>query len=237
MRTIILSDAHGEPDVVRAVIEHSGFDPDRDRLIFAGDAIEVGRDSAGAIALLEEVGAEFLIGNHEYAVFVDSPLEIEPLDPGVEATVRDRIDNNRWRLAAEAEGVLISHAGVSNVFADEYAAVTEHGTVADFAEHLNRAFRDAIATRGLMRDGVVGADGPLWFRPRDGGSPLRGVVQVAGHTPIAVLHAEGGAEELAARGMYLIDPHVRRWRAGGYTMPPPLRYAVVTDGQVRVVTG
>lgn len=236
MRTIIFSDAHGEPDVIRAVVEHSGFDPDRDRLIFAGDAIEVGRDSLGALWLLDELGAEFLVGNHEYAVFADSPLECEPLDSAVEAIVRNRIGSGAWKLAAEAEGVLVTHAGVGTLFADEYQRVTETGSVADFVDVLNAQFAHALAYRTLVLDGVCDADGPLWFRPRDGAAPLAGVVQVAGHTPVALLHAEGEAVRLEAAGLYLIDPHVRRWRGQGYPPPAPVRYAVVEDGRVRVVS-
>lgn len=51
MRTIIFSDVHGEPGIIRAVVEHSNYTPGVDRLIFAGDAIEIGRDSLGCLEL------------------------------------------------------------------------------------------------------------------------------------------------------------------------------------------
>ena len=70
MRTIVFSDVHGEPELIRRVLDHSAYRPGDDRLIFAGDAIEVGRDSAGCLDLLAEIGAECLVGNHEYAAFV-----------------------------------------------------------------------------------------------------------------------------------------------------------------------
>lgn len=236
MRAIIFSDAHGEPDVIHAVIDHSGFVPERDRLIFAGDAIEVGRDSAAALRLLEELGAEFLVGNHEYAVYVDRQLEAELLDASVEATVLDRVDRGVWNLAAEVDDVLITHAGVSSFFADEFEGAPACGSVTEFVRGLNRAFRETIASRSPLADGVCDADGPLWFRPGDGAAPLRGVVQIAGHTPVALLRGEGDAERLAGQGLYLIDPHVRRWRSHGYAPPVPLRYAVIEDGAVRVIS-
>jgi hypothetical protein len=236
MRTIVFSDVHGEPSLIRAIITHSSFDHHADRLIFAGDAIEVGRDSAGALALLEELGAEFLVGNHEYALLVDGPLEGEPPGEGVEAAVRERMSSGTWKLVAEADGVLVSHAGISEIFAEQYATITAHGTIADFARSLNREFLEALTSDDLILDGVCAEEGPLWYRPRRRGAPLQGVVQIAGHTPVSLLHAEGEAEHLAQSGMYLVDPHVRRWRARGYPPPLPLRYAVIEDGGVRVVS-
>jgi len=235
MRTIVFSDVHGEPDVIRATLAHSGFDPKRDRLIFAGDAIEVGRDSAAALALLDEVGAEFLVGNHEYAVFVGEQLEAQYLDEAVERAVADRILRGEWNLAAESQGVLVTHAGVSAYFTDEFEVAMARGTVADFAEWLNRQFHKGIAGRLMTFEGVFDGAGPLWFRPREGVAPLRGVTQVAGHTPVALL-GDDEASRLAAQGFHLVDPHVRRWRAQGFPPPVPYRYAVIEDGAVRVVT-
>jgi hypothetical protein len=83
MRTLVFSDVHGEPAIITTVVEHSGYDPRTDRLIFAGDAIEVGRDSPGCLELLDELGAECLVGNHEFGVFTGWPIESEPVEPGV----------------------------------------------------------------------------------------------------------------------------------------------------------
>jgi len=69
VRTIVFSDVHGEPDIIAAVVAHSGFDASVDRLVFAGDAIEIGRDTSRCLDLLEELGAECLVGNQEYGVF------------------------------------------------------------------------------------------------------------------------------------------------------------------------
>jgi hypothetical protein len=234
VRTIVFSDAHGEPDVIRSVVQHAHFDPATDRLIFAGDAIEVGRDSLGALVLIDELGAEFVVGNHEYAVFLGDPLEFEPVSARVEGWVRERREVGEWPLVAEADGVLISHAGLSQRFAEQFDATTVEGSVAEFAEDLSREFRAALASRDLVLGGVCGRDGPLWYRPRVGVPPLAGVTQIAGHTPVALLHSEAEAERLAETGMYLIDPHVRRWRALGYPPPTPLRYAVIAQGSVSI---
>jgi hypothetical protein len=45
MRTIVFSDVHGEPDVIRGVVAHSGYVAGDDRLIFADGARRVGVSS------------------------------------------------------------------------------------------------------------------------------------------------------------------------------------------------
>jgi len=49
MRTIIFSDVHGEPASIRGVLAHSEYRSDKDRLVFAGDAIDIGTDSWGCL--------------------------------------------------------------------------------------------------------------------------------------------------------------------------------------------
>lgn len=49
MRTIVFSDVHGEPAIIHRVLDHSHYSPQSDRLVFAGDAVEVGRDSWGCL--------------------------------------------------------------------------------------------------------------------------------------------------------------------------------------------
>jgi hypothetical protein len=149
MRTIVFSDVHGEPAIIRGVLEHSGYSAGEDRLVFAGDAIDIGRDSAACLALLDELEAEFLVGNHEYGAFVD--WGFEPLEDNVEETVKRRIESGAWPLAAEAQGVLITHAGVSAGWNSEFRGAGE-GEVARFAEALNDRFRRVIQHGALEAD-------------------------------------------------------------------------------------
>jgi hypothetical protein len=234
MRTLVFSDVHGEPAIITAVVEHSGFDPRTDRLIFAGDAVEVGRDSLGCLELLDELGAECLVGNHEFGVFTGWPIESEPIEPGVLRRVSDDLASGRWHLAAEADGVLITHAGLGDGFLADFESA---GSAASLAERLNTEFARAIEAGELAGGRVVDTEGPLWWRPGMGGEPLPGLTQVIGHTPVEVMHQPGAAELWAARGIYLIDPWVRGWRQRGFEPPVPVRYAVIEDGSVRVVEG
>jgi hypothetical protein len=236
VRTIVFSDVHGEPDIIAAVIAHSGFNKGVDRLLFAGDAIEVGRDSARCLDLLEDLGAECLVGNHEYGVFIEHPVEDEHLDPAVSGRIRESIESGRWRVAAAADGVLISHAGVD----ERFAVDPESGLSGDaefIARALNEQFETEVARRSMKAGSVVGSSGPLWWRPGVWGDPVPGVIQVVGHTPPEMMAETDAAARWGQRGIHLIDPYVRGWRRRGFLPPTPIRYAVIEDGAVRVVDG
>ena len=232
VRTIVFSDIHGEPDIIRGVLEHSDYSSGEDRLVFTGDAVDIGRDSAGSLALLDKLGAELLVGNHEYGVFVD--WDFEPLDSDVVESVKRRLASGDWLLAAEADGVLITHAGVSARWTSEFED-RAGGDVARFVSALNREFADAIESGLLATQGVVDAQGPLWWRPDRGVSELPGIVQVCGHTPVELLAHGAATDSLSKRGLHLVDPWVRGWSDRGFAPPTPVRYAVIEDGTVRVV--
>ena len=64
-RDFILGDLHGTTDLLRALMEHVAFDPDKDRLFSVGDLIDRGEDSPGGLALLLEPWFHAVKGNHE----------------------------------------------------------------------------------------------------------------------------------------------------------------------------
>jgi hypothetical protein len=84
MRTLVLSDAHGFPQLIRNAFAHGGLGSDGghggaghdadaapDRLVFAGDIVDRGDRPGECLALLEAAGAEILWGNHDVAVLLD----------------------------------------------------------------------------------------------------------------------------------------------------------------------
>jgi len=234
-RTIVFSDAHGEPAIIRSVVEHSGYDPECDRLVFAGDAVEVGRDSWGCLQLLDELGAECLVGNHEYSVFVGWDLEGAPVESRVHDAVCELITSGAWNLAAVADGVLITHAGVADGFAEDFE-VAGGGAVDRFVDALNEEFAGAVELGPMATEGVIDVDGPLWYRPSDDAPPLPDVVQVAGHTPPELFRRMGRVlDSTRAAGMHFVDPWVRGWQMRAYTEPTPVRYAVIENGTVTLV--
>ena len=74
MRTIVLSDCHGHPQLVTAALEDAGFVNGRDRLVFAGDFLDRGPLPAACLEVLEEAGAEMLLGNHDAAILLGQQI-------------------------------------------------------------------------------------------------------------------------------------------------------------------
>jgi hypothetical protein len=235
MRTIVTGDAHGYPWLIENALQHAGFDPEKDQFVFTGDFLDRGPEPQACLDLVERYASTVLVGNHELAVLLEDP--ITPFDPAsalFEPYLRGRVLNaprdEAWRCAVAVEGVLITHAGVP---ARYERALNEEcgGNIEVFADWLNKVFdeslRASIDRWAVDWEGLLGLDGPLWFRPRGlrAQEVLRHVTQVAGHTPVSADVAEAFAEE----GLYLIDPDV-------YRTPTKdrYRYAVIEGGRVRI---
>ena len=64
-RTIFVGDVHGCCAEMEAVLAKCGFEAGRDRLLLTGDAFTRGLDPLGVWRLLEQTGAEMVLGNHD----------------------------------------------------------------------------------------------------------------------------------------------------------------------------
>jgi hypothetical protein len=99
------------------------------------------------------------------------------------------------------------------------------------AAHLNRVFlaavRAELETGEWEADGILGDDGPLWFRPQPYSDlfPAAGLRQVVCHTP--------PLPELEEVGFHMIDPCAFLCM----DHPQRFRYGVIEDEQVRVEEG
>ncbi len=235
MRTIVLGDAHGYPQIIENALAHFAFRAGEDRFVYTGDFLDRGPEPQACVDLIERYATDVLVGNHELAVLLEDP--ITPFDPAsalfepyLRGRVLDAPTEQAWKCAAVVEGVLITHAGVPARYGGALRDECD-GDIERFAEWLNRAFdeslRASIQRWAVDWEGLLGLDGPFWFRPRidRADAVLEGVVQIAGHTP-----ARAGEDvEFARLGLFLIDPDVYR--------PPSedrFRYAVIEDGRVRI---
>lgn len=64
--TIFISDIHGCIDEFNELIEKVNYDPNKDRLILAGDLVDRGPDSVAVVRRARELGLECVMGNHEH---------------------------------------------------------------------------------------------------------------------------------------------------------------------------
>jgi hypothetical protein len=235
-RTIIVSDLHGNVSLLEDVLHHAVFSAG-DRLIVAGDLVDVGTDDT--IAMADSLGATVLAGNHEVSAAIG--LRISPQNPETRAMAPElarRFASGEWPLAVEVEGWLVTHAGVSEALSDVIGPAA--GDAAAIASTLNEHFRDEIssAVRRMPLDydelggyRLIGGElGPLWFRPVSLTHIPSGLRQIVGHTPPEAVASEHLAA-LRSRGWLLVEP-------GGHASTgrgPRLRYAVVEDGEARVI--
>jgi len=234
-RTFVVSDLHGNNALLERILDHAGY-AQGDRLVVAGDLVDVGTDDT--IALAESLGAIILAGNHEIAAALG--VRISPQNPSSLSRGPDfagRFASGEWPMAVEVDGWLITHAGVS-VALDDIIARAD-GDAAAVASELNRLFVDEVtravrsmplAPEDLDRFRLIGGElGPLWFRPTDLARIPSGLKQVAGHTP-PELFSSMELAALESRGWRLIEPGGHGGEIGG------VRYAVIEDGQATVVS-
>ncbi|TLM97281.1 MAG: hypothetical protein FDZ75_04850 [Actinobacteria bacterium] len=234
-RTIVVSDLHGSRAALERVLEHAGFG-DGDRLVVAGDLVDVGSDDT--VGFAESLGATILAGNHEVSAALGlriAPQNVETLLRGPEFA--ERMLDGRWKLAVEVDGWLVTHAGVS-VALDDLVARAGYDAGA-LALDLNERFRRELAAareegplewQDMERYRLVGGElGPLWFRPTMLSRIPSGLRQIVGHTPPDVL-GDALVTRLESYGWLLVE-------SGGHGAAH-VRYAVVEpSGEAHVVVG
>jgi len=206
-RCIVLADAHAQPHLIQNVLSHSHYDKHNDRLIFAGDFIDIGCNPIECWKLLSQSGAEMLWGNHEAAIVLKQ--FIGPQDP-YSWSLYDELEErqNEFKIVAIHDQVLITHAGLSETFVPSDTPIEEivktlNGM--DLIEHWHD-------------------DSPLWYRPNHA-APYDKLLQVCGHTPPLFKYSSHDLSNL-----YMVDPYnpldVSKSR---------FRYAMIENNKVYIV--
>lgn len=236
-RTIVLSDLHGYSALLENALADAEFGPG-DRLVVAGDLVDIGPDDC--VAAAERHGATILAGNHEVSAALGVGISPQNDDtPARGPEFARRFLTGEWPLAIAVEGWLVTHGGLSTAFHD---AIERAGRDAEvlaaelnegFRAELQRFFRRDLTEWDAGRSAILGSEfGPLWFRAARPVTVPDGVRQVVGHTPCELFPPESLAA-LERKSFLLVDP-------GAHMMDTPaghFRYAVIADGEARVVNG
>lgn len=205
MRSIICADCHGRPELISNVIDHSEYRMGEDRLIFAGDFLDIGPDPIACMNLLCQHGAEILWGNHDVAAYFG--LRISPQNR-YEDAVYEKLNEIAagMRVSTIVDGnILVTHAGVGEKF------LAEHFNSDDDIELICSSM-NALPLNVLWDDYT-----PLWYRPNKYDQLVDTFQQVFGHTP---------AHDLPFGCS--VDP----WTPNGFDSPNRYRYVVVEDGKI-----
>jgi hypothetical protein len=200
VRTIIIADCHGNPWLIENVIKNSEFVEGEDRLVFAGDIVDIGDQAEECLWLLLEYGAEILWGNHDFATVYGQ--WIAPQSQYDEEFV-ELLRNVEFKVATNVGvGTLVTHAGVSLSFFGDFVGYEK---ALDRSSSEVRVSAEKISDALNELDPVMLAqmeDGPFWYRPRASCVPMPYVRQVVGHTPPEWIKVGRGS-------LVSVDPYLR----------------------------
>lgn len=106
-RLVIVGDVHGQKKALEDLLVKVGYDNTRgDHLIFTGDLVNKGPDSAGVVALAMELGAHSVRGNHEDRVLLTHAARsaYNTLPEGSVDLATEVLQKSRMNVGDEAEG-------------------------------------------------------------------------------------------------------------------------------------
>ncbi len=201
MRTLIVGDVHLKASAILADVDDVlSVHPEVQRIVFTGDICD--EWNAGEALMMRELEefadwveerrdegyeVDVLFGNHDFQYLLgkQGPGTIMDLIP----FVRETLFPLGLRAAVTVDGFLVTHAGLTQSWADEHLDCPESAEEA--AEQLNemldgRDYHDlqALFTCGPDRGGR-GIPGPLWAdRYELQEDPVEEMGQIVGHSPV-----------------------------------------------------
>ncbi len=201
MKTLIVGDIHLKArSILPEVDEILEGDAGIGRVVFVGDICdEWGASEDRLMRELEEFAdwveerrrdgmqVDVLFGNHDFQYLLGeqgpgTQLELAPF-------VHETLFSLGLQIATLSDGFLVTHAGVTQAWCDEYLDAPENAE--EVVEQLNGLLEDgscyslgSLFTCGPDRGGFD-LPGPLWAdRYELQEDPLEGIPQIVGHTPV-----------------------------------------------------
>lgn len=245
-RHIVLADLHGNLKLYENGKSAAGYNPQNDILVVAGDWTDVGNETEELWKRINTEADVILLGNHELAHIAQQ--EIVPYDSSIDYTDlpiqwAKAIMDGRIKLAyATPEGVLITHAGISETLLNSQLHPYLNNTrePKEIARILNEILKDSIYfnSKGLPElkkssEWLIHSPvSPLWWRPLyKGRQPAKGITQIAGHTPPSN-YTSNKQRKMIQAGLTLIDPYAKKH----FHRQDYFRYGVIeeVDGKISV---
>lgn len=209
MRTIVLSDCHGQPWLITNVLRHAHYHPG-DQLVFAGDFLDIGDDPERCLALLQHNNAKILWGNHDLAIRLGRTIFPQSIYMANFLDALREWDKPFDVAIAIDDDVLVTHAGLCSKY--DFPGMDVNG----IATELNK-----MPLEDIWHDWS-----PVWWRPGEI-APYPNITQVIGHTPPGWVQAHYFMSDLSK--LYFVDPYTPE----GFDKNR-YRYAVIEDGKVTI---
>ncbi|MFT3922468.1 MAG: metallophosphoesterase [Myxococcales bacterium] len=192
-RTLFVGDVHGCLDELKQLLKKLAAST-ADRVIFVGDLVAKGPDSQGVVAMVRELGASSVLGNHDDAVLryrrAQQSGEEARIKPGHLAVARS---------LQEADWLWLEHLPLYLRVPEHEVAVVHAGVVPGKALEA-QARDDLLAMRTLRSDGSASPrleDGDLWAAHYKGPEHV-----VFGHNAISGLQRTSYASGLDTGCVY-----------------------------------
>ncbi len=198
-KTLIVGDMHCKQGVILPLVDKAVATHGASKVVFLGDYADewnsTAKDVVDALGLQARwaeaargngIGVTFLIGNHDFEYLLGEGCSGTHLE--AMADIREALGRIELRVATCVDGYLVTHAGLTQEWADEYFAGSDgaKAIVARLNEMLlGGSYHDwtKLASCGSSRGGVEIAS-PLWADKRDlKNDAAHGLSQIAGHTP------------------------------------------------------
>lgn len=93
-RCICIADCHGRTELITNVLQHSNYNPDEDRLIFAGDFLDIGPNGRECLDILAENKAEMLCLSEDTEIFTKELGWTKYNDLALDQTIASYKDKN-----------------------------------------------------------------------------------------------------------------------------------------------
>lgn len=200
MKTIVIADIHEQVPRVRTILEREvGYN----KAIFTGDYFDVKSSPPSGpvetlklvLELIEDTRNVLLVGNHDMQyLYPGSPAFFIPR--GYRMVTQKEIDTVRDELHANlhylciSDGILFSHAGVTDKLFSSRVFSTSEDTSAFLKEKLAEAFKiisngedPAFLGCGYSRGGWHSVGGILWCDLTEMYPPV-GLKQIVGHSQV-----------------------------------------------------
>lgn len=200
MRTLIIPDLHHRTDHANHWLATQRYH----KVVFLGDYFDAFEDDVNdarrtAIWLrdrIEKTDDILLIGNHDAAYMFphEDALECTGFTRPKATAIREVLQRRHWQrfeLAVDVEGWLLSHAGFHPVWIDAPSRVRILARCAEAMKLARRGKVDPVLGYGEKPHGLQRFGGPLWMT-WEAFAPISGINQIVGHSQGAEVREKTG---------------------------------------------
>lgn len=211
MNTLVIGDMHCKQEAILPAVTRFADKHDVARMVFLGDYTDewdtTAEDVLDALAFQAEWAKDqrdqsrdiiFLIGNHDFEYMLKegcSGTHLEAIDE-----IKEALDKMSFSSAACINGYLLTHAGLTQEWREEYMPGCENAE--ELASRINELYLSSdyydwrkLAACGPSRGGYE-IPSPLWADVFDlKRDASKGIKQIVGHTPVSTCAKIKGIDE------------------------------------------